>query len=194
MNSIHPKIISSDGKSIVSSKEWNDWQWQLSNRITKITELEKYINLTKVEREGIYSAGTNFRWAITPYYASLMDKSDPSCPLRIQQIPSIQELLDMSGLPDPLSEKDNSPVDSVVHVYPDRVAFKITNVCPTYCRYCFREYFVGNINEHHTRGKIQEGLEYIRQKPEIRDVLVTGGDPLLFSDNRLAKLLGEILY
>ena len=192
MNSIHSKITSSDGKSMVSSKEWNDWQWQLSNRITKITELEKYINLTKLERKGIDSAGTNFRWAITPYYASLMDKSDPSCPLRIQQIPSIQELLDKSGLPDPLSEKDNSPVDSIVHVYPDRVAFKITNICPTYCRYCFREYFVGNINEHHTRGKIQEGLEYIRQKPEIRDVLVTGGDPLLFSDNRLAKLLGEI--
>ena len=192
MNSIQSKITSSDGKSMVGSKEWNDWQWQLSNRITKITELEKYINLTKLERKGIDSARTNFRWAITPYYASLMDKSDPSCPLRIQQIPSIQELLDKSGLPDPLSEKDNSPVDSIVHVYPDRVAFKITNICPTYCRYCFREYFVGNTNEHHTRGKIQEGLEYIRQKPEIRDVLVTGGDPLLFSDNRLAKLLGEI--
>ena len=155
-------------------------------------ELGRYLHLSAAERAQIRAAGAQYRWSITPYYASLMDPDDPACPLRLQQVPSIQELHDDLGLPDPLAELDNSPVDAVVHVYPDRVAFKITNVCPTYCRYCFREYFVGNHDEHHTRDKLQQGIDYIARTPAIRDVLVTGGDPFLFSDQRLDDLLARL--
>jgi lysine 2,3-aminomutase len=175
-----------------SSVEWNDWRWQMRRRISTVEELGRYLHLSEAERAQIRAAGAQYRWSITPYYASLMDRDDPACPLRLQQVPSAQELEDELGLPDPLAELDNSPVDAVVHVYPDRVAFKITNVCPTYCRYCFREYFVGNHDEHHTRGKLQEGIDYIARTPAIRDVLVTGGDPFLFSDERLDDLLGRL--
>lgn len=172
--------------------DWNDWRWQLQNRIASVPALTRYVNLTQEERKQINAAGAHYRWAITPYYAALMDPHDTNCPLRRQQVPQIQELTDDLGAEDPLLEQEHSPVDSIVHVYPDRVAFKVTNVCPTYCRYCFREYFVGNTNEHHTRAKIQEGIDYIARTPAIRDVLVTGGDPLLFSDKRLDDLFGRL--
>ena len=175
-----------------TAAQWNDWRWQMRERISTVEELGRYLRLSEAERAQIRAAGTRYRWAITPYYASLMDPHDPACPLRLQQVPSVQELDDDLGLPDPLAELDNSPVDAVVHVYPDRVAFKITNVCPTYCRYCFREYFVGNHDEHHTRAKLQQGIDYIARTPAIRDVLVTGGDPFLFSDERLDDLLGRL--
>jgi len=172
--------------------QWDDWRWQMTHRIATVEELGRYLRLGDAEREQIRAAGRHYRWSITPYYASLMDPDDPACPLRRQQVPAVQELDDEIGLPDPLYEQDNSPVDAVVHVYPDRVAFKVTNVCPTYCRYCFREYFVGNEDEHHTRRKIDEGLAYIAAHEAIRDVLVTGGDPFLFSDRRLDELLGRL--
>ena len=171
---------------------WDDWRWQLRNRITTVGELARYLHLSTAEQAQIRAAGARYRWSITPYYASLMDPDDAACPLRLQQVPSIQELDDDLGLSDPLAERDNSPVDAVVHVYPDRVAFKITNVCPTYCRYCFRDYFVGNEAEHHTRAKLQQGIDYIARTAAIRDVLITGGDPFLFSDERLDDLLGRL--
>ncbi len=175
-----------------TAAQWDDWRWQMRERISTVEELGRYLRLSEAERAQIRAAGAQYRWSITPYYASLMDRADPACPLRLQQVPSVQELHDDLGLPDPLAELDNSPVDAVVHVYPDRVAFKITNVCPTYCRYCFREYFVGNHDEHHTRAKLQQGIDYIARTPAIRDVLVTGGDPFLFSDERLDDLLGRL--
>ena len=176
----------------ITDRDWEDWRWQLRNRITSVRDLERYVDLSPAERAEIDAAGAQYRWAITPYYAALMDRDDPDCPLRRQQVPSVQELADDLGAVDPLLEQEHSPVDAIVHVYPDRVAFKITNVCPTYCRYCFREYFVGNTDEHHTRAKVQEGIDYIARTPAIRDVLVTGGDPLLFSDERLDDLLGRL--
>ena len=176
----------------IPDRNWNDWRWQLRNRITSVSDLERYIDLSEDERTGIETAGARYRWAITPYYAALMNRGATDCPLRRQQVPSVQELTDDLGAKDSLLERDHSPVDAVVHVYPDRVAFKITNVCPTYCRYCFREYFVGNTEEHHTRTKVQAGIDYIASTPAIRDVLVTGGDPLLFSDDRLDELLGRL--
>ncbi len=148
--------------------------------------------MSPAEQAGIEAAGARYRWAVTPYYAALMDRDDPDCPLRRQQVPAAQELADDLGAEDPLLEGEHSPVAAIVHVYPDRVAFKITNVCPTYCRYCFREYFVGNVEAHHTRAAVQEGIDYIARTPAIRDVLVTGGDPLLFSDERLDDLLGRL--
>lgn len=176
----------------IPDRDWGDWRWQLRNRITSVQDLERYVDLSPADRAEIDAAGAQYRWAITPYYAALMDRHDPRCPLRRQQVPAVQELADDLGAVDPLLEQEHSPVDAIVHVYPDRVAFKITNVCPTYCRYCFREYFVGNTEEHHTRAKVQEGIDYIARTPAIRDVLVTGGDPLLFSDGRLDDLLGRL--
>ena len=173
-------------------EQWNDWRWQLRNRISTVEELARYLELDAAARAQIRAAGARYRWSITPYYASLMDPCDAACPLRLQQVPSSAELHDELGIGDPLSERGNSPVDAVVHVYPDRVAFKITNVCPTYCRYCFRDYFVGNPDEHHGRRKLQQGIDYIARTPAIRDVLITGGDPFLFSDERLDDLLGRL--
>ena len=175
-----------------TAAQWKDWRWQMRERVSTVEQLGRYLRLSEAQRAQIRAAGAQYRWSITPYYASLMDPDDPACPLRLQQVPSVQELHDDLGLPDPLAELDNSPVDAVVHVYPDRVAFKITNVCPTYCRYCFREYFVGNHDEHHTRAKLQQGIDYIARTRAIRDVLVTGGDPFLFSDERLDDLLGRL--
>ena len=178
--------------SDVTPEDWANWQWQLRNRVQTAEALERYIKLTELERRGIAAAGDRYRWTITPHYAGLMDPDDPNCPLRIQQIPALGELRDDVGIPDPLQERTNSPVDAIVHVYPDRIAFKVTNICPTYCRYCFREYFVGNTDEHHTRRKLDEGIDYIRRTPAIRDVLLTGGDPFLFSDDRLEELISQL--
>ena len=176
----------------ISDRDWNDWRWQLRNRIASIGDLRRYVEVSPEEQAGAEAAGARYRWAVTPYYAALMDRDDPDCPLRRQQVPAAQELADDLGAEDPLLEGEHSPVAAIVHVYPDRVAFKITNVCPTYCRYCFREYFVGNAEAHHTRAAVQAGIDYIARTPAIRDVLVTGGDPLLFSDERLDDLLGRL--
>ena len=176
----------------IPDRDWNDWRWQLRNRIASIGDLRRYVEVSPEEQAGAEAAGARYRWAVTPYYAALMDRDDPDCPLRRQQVPAAQELADDLGAEDPLLEGEHSPVAAIVHVYPDRVAFKITNVCPTYCRYCFREYFVGNAEAHHTRAAVQAGIDYIARTPAIRDVLVTGGDPLLFSDERLDDLLGRL--
>ena len=176
----------------IPDRDWNDWRWQLRNRIASIGDLRRYVEVSPEEQAGAEAAGARYRWAVTPYYAALMNRDDPDCPLRRQQVPAAQELADDLGAEDPLLEGEHSPVAAIVHVYPDRVAFKITNVCPTYCRYCFREYFVGNAEAHHTRAAVQAGIDYIARTPAIRDVLVTGGDPLLFSDERLDDLLGRL--
>lgn len=172
---------------------WDDWRWQLDNRITTLEQLEQYIELTDDEREGIQDASRHFTWAITPYYASLMHRTDRGCPIRAQVVPSRQELLDESGLADPLQEEKNSPVDVVIHVYPDRVAFCVGNRCATYCRHCLRKAtMMGKPDRDFSEAKTSEGIEYIREHGEIRDVLLTGGDPLLMSDDQLEELLVQI--
>ena len=174
-------------------KDWDDWKWQLANRITTLDDLETHIELTEPEREGIRAASRRFTWAITPYYASLMDRTDRSCPIRMQAVPSFEELTDDIGIPDPLEECQNSPVELVIRVYPDRVAFCVGNLCPVYCRHCLRkETMVGKPDVDFSDEKIEEGIEYIRRHEEIRDVLLTGGDPLLMGDNRLARILTAI--
>ena len=172
---------------------WDDWHWQLDNRITTLEQLEQYIELTDDEREGIREASQQFAWAITPYYASLMYRTDRRCPIRAQVVPIRDELLDKSGLADPLQEEKNSPVDLVIHVYPDRVAFCVGNRCATYCRHCLRKAtMMGKPDRDFSEAKISEGIEYIREHGEIRDVLLTGGDPLLMSDDQLEELLVQI--
>ena len=173
--------------------QWDDWAWQLSNRISTIGQLEEYVELTGEERSGIEAASGCFTWAITPYYAGLMDRTDRQCPIRLQAIPVADELDDDLGVADPLTEEQNSPVELVIHVYPDRVAFCVGNRCPVYCRHCLRkETMVGQPDRDFSEAKIEQGLAYIRANPQIRDVLLTGGDPLLFSDTKLERLLQQV--
>ena len=174
-------------------KHWDDWQWQLANRITTVERLAEYVDLTEEEREGIQAASERFTWAITPYYASLMDPMDRRCPIRMQAVPSVEELFDEAGVADPLDEGQHSPVELIIRVYPDRVAFPVGNRCATYCRHCLRkETMVGKPDIEFSDGKISEGIAYVRDHPEVRDVLLTGGDPLMMSDNRIADILARI--
>ena len=174
-------------------KNENDWKWQLANRITTVEQLTDYIDLNDTEIAGIDAASKQFTWAITPYYASLMDRADRTCPIRAQAVPSVQELYDDIGIQDPLTEQTNAPVDLIIRVYPDRVAFTIGNRCPVYCRHCLRkETMVGKPDMDFSDETINRGIEYIQQHPEIRDVLLTGGDPLLFSDERIEDIIARI--
>jgi len=174
-------------------KYWNDWKWQLKNRIRTIDSLIRHIDLTDEEKMGITMAGKLFTWAVTPYYVSLMDRSDRSCPIRLQTIPTLFELKDSSGFADPLEEIKHSPVELIIRVYPDRVAFTVGNQCPAYCRHCIRkETMVGKPDGNVSKNKINRGIEYIRRHPEIRDVLLTGGDPLLMSDDQLEDLISRL--
>jgi lysine 2,3-aminomutase len=171
----------------------DDWHWQLRNRVTTLPELEEYINLSPEEKRGIRAASERFTWAISPYYASLMDPDDPDCPIRRQAVPSPEELHDDLGVPDPLEEGKHSPVDLIIRVYPDRVAFCVGNRCAMYCRHCLRkETMVGRQDVNISDEKIEEGIQWLRETPEIRDVLLTGGDPLLLSDDRIESIVTRI--
>jgi lysine 2,3-aminomutase len=173
--------------------QFDDWTWQLSNRITTVEQLRETIEITEEEERDIRQAGERFVWAITPYYAGLMDPSDRRCPVRLQAVPAIEELRDEESLTDPLEEGAHQPVDLIIRVYPDRVAFCVGARCPVYCRHCLRkETMVGKPDVNFTPEKLQQGIEYLRRTPEIRDVLLTGGDPLLMTDERLEEILAAI--
>ena len=178
---------------IRDARTWDDWRWQLANRIGTVEQLAPYIDLTPAERDGIEAAGRRFTWAITPYYASLMSRTDRRCPVRLQAVPTAEELADDLGVADPLAEGQNSPVALIIHVYPDRVAFCVGNRCPVYCRHCLRkETMVGKPDRDFSEAKIAEGVAYIRRNPQIRDVLLTGGDPLLMSDEDLEPIVRQL--
>jgi lysine 2,3-aminomutase len=170
---------------------WRSWQWQMRNRIRTARDLERYVKPTPDEARAIEALAERFRFVITPYYASLMD-DDPTCPIRRQVVPRIAELDDPAGLADPLGEVAHSPVKNVVRVYPDRIAFCVNNECALYCRYCLRKRMVGDEDWTMQRRELEAALAWIRATPEIRDVLLTGGDPLTYSDEKLAWLLGEL--
>ena len=172
--------------------DWDDWTWQMQNRIRSARELERYLKPTPEEREGIEKLSERFHFVITPYYASLMDPDDPDCPLRRQVVPHVAELSDPAGLADPLDEVAHSPVKNVIRVYPDRIAFCVNNECALYCRFCLRKRMVGEPEWAMKKRELAEALDWIRATPEIRDVLLTGGDPLVYSDERLDWLLTEL--
>jgi len=172
---------------------WNDWRWQLENCITTVDQLRQYINLTDREQLEVELASAHFNWCIPPYFARLMDRDDRNCPIRRQVVPSIEELEDDIGVPDPLEEGKHSPVELVIRVYPDRVAFTVSNRCATYCRHCLRkERGVGRDDVQFSWEKIQEGIDYIRDHEEVRDVLLTGGDPLLLPDETVERILSSL--
>ena len=177
----------------VTDEQWNDWKWQVKNRIETVDQLKKYLDLDPSEEEGIRKALQMLRMAITPYYLSLIDKNDPHCPIRKQAVPSALELHKASAdLEDPLHEDSDSPVPGLTHRYPDRVLFLITDQCSMYCRHCTRRRFAGQKDSASPTERIDRCIEYIAKTPQVRDVLLSGGDALLVSDDRLEYIISRL--
>ncbi len=177
----------------VPDEAWNDWRWQQRNRVRTAEDLARVVRLTAGERRAIAATRGRFRMAITPYYAALMDPDDPGCPVRAQAVPRPAELERAPwDLTDPLGEEAHMPVAGITHRYPDRVLFYVTHNCPVYCRHCTRKRKVSDPASAARRDGLRAGLDYIAAHPEVRDVLVSGGDPLTLSDARLDALLGEL--
>ncbi len=177
----------------VTEEQWNDWKWQVKNRITNLEDLKKVVNLTEKEERGVLDTLSILRMGITPYYAALMDENDPNCPVRLQAIPSTSELeKGKADMEDPLSEDVDSPVPGLTHRYPDRVLLLITDMCSMYCRHCTRRRFAGQQDKEQPKDRIDQAIEYIRNTPEVRDVLLSGGDCLLVSDARLEYIIQEL--
>ncbi|MFP4646173.1 MAG: lysine 2,3-aminomutase [Candidatus Bipolaricaulota bacterium] len=177
----------------VSREEWNDWHWQLRNRITSVDELAKVIDLSPQEKEEISKSLNQLRMAITPYFATMMDPSDRACPVRRRAVPEGKELSKSpEDILDPLHEDEDSPVPSVTHRYPDRVLFLVTDQCGMYCRHCTRRRHAGETDEPLPQEVIDRGIEYVKETPEVRDVLLSGGDPLTISDDRLEYILDRL--
>ncbi|MBL0219065.1 MAG: KamA family radical SAM protein [Myxococcales bacterium] len=176
----------------VPEAQWNDWRWQLGHMLTKVDELARVVDLSAAEREGLAASAALFRVGLTPYYASLMDPDHASCPIRLQAIPRALEAdIRDEELRDPLGEDSHMPAPSIVHKYPDRVLFLVVDRCGIYCRHCNRRRLVGG-DEPPTTADLDAGLAYIARTPRIRDVLLSGGDPLLLSTRRLDHLLGRL--
>ena len=177
----------------VPDKDWNDWKWQIRNRIETLDQLKKYVNLTPDEEEGVKKCLGKLRMAITPYYLSLIDLDDPYDPVRRQAIPTADELFVSSAdLDDPLHEDTDSPVPGLTHRYPDRVLLLTTDQCSMYCRHCTRRRFAGQHDREVSNDKIDKCIEYVRNHPEVRDVLLSGGDVLCLSDEKLEYIISKL--
>jgi len=176
----------------VTPADWESFAWQMRNRVRDLAGLERWIEPTRDEAQAVGDLARRFRFVITPYYASLMDPADPDCPIRRQVVPSPLEGQDDAGLADPLDEVLHSPVKNVIRVYPDRIAFCVNNECALYCRFCLRKRMVGETGWSMQKRELEVALDWIEDNPEIRDVLLTGGDPLIFSDDRLDWLLTRL--
>ncbi len=177
----------------VTDEQWNDWRWQVRNRIETLEDLKKYIKLTPQEEEGVTKSLQTLRMAITPYYMSLVDVNNPNCPVRKQAIPSISEThIAKADLLDPLHEDGDSPVPGLTHRYPDRVLFLITDMCSMYCRHCTRRRFAGQKDSATPDDNIEKGIQYIANTPQVRDVVLSGGDALLISDEKLEYIIKRL--
>lgn len=172
---------------------WADHKWQLRNRIDSLVDLEARINLTDEERAGVLLAGTKLAMSITPHFFNLVDKDDPNCPIRRQVIPRIEEgWTAPEELSDPCGEDSHMPVPGLVHRYPDRVLFLVTDRCASYCRYCTRSRVVSGVGEQQLETQWEAAFKYLEEHTEVRDVLLSGGDPLIFSDAKLDKILTRL--
>jgi lysine 2,3-aminomutase len=174
-------------------EKWDDYKWQLRNRVNTLADLEKHINLTQEERSGIILSGNRLAMSITPHFMNLVDKDDPDCPIRRQVIPRMEESLDdPQEMDDPCGEDSHMPVPGLVHRYPDRVLFLVTDRCASYCRYCTRSRVVSGVGEQQLETQWEAAFEYLEKTTAVRDVLLSGGDPLLFSDGKLEKILSRL--
>ena len=177
----------------VTDEQWNDWRWQVQNRIETLAQLKEYITLTKEEEDGVAKSLETLRMAITPYYLSLIDLDNPHCPVRKQAIPTAAEThTSAADMLDPLHEDEDSPVQGLTHRYPDRVLFLITDMCSMYCRHCTRRRFAGQHDTASPSDRIERAIEYIANTPQVRDVVLSGGDALMMSDDRLEYIIKRL--
>ncbi len=175
------------------AREWNDWRWQMRHRVRDAKGLERLFSLTEDEQAALQGLNGAMPLGITPYYAALISRDDTRDPLRKAMIPRLGERHALPGeQADPLGEQAHSPVPGLVHTYPDKVLFLVTDLCASYCRYCTRSRIVGKGTLPTARQQWEQAIEYIRNRPEIRDVLISGGDPLILSDARLEWLLTRL--
>ena len=176
-----------------TEEQWHDWRWQINNRITNVEQLSKYVELSKREKEGITACLKKFRMAITPYYASLINQTDRTCPIRLQAIPDSQELVYTRGdMRDPLHEDVDSPVPSLTHRYPDRVLLLVTDCCSMYCRHCTRRRMAGQNDKSLPKAQLDRAFQYIKRNPSIRDVVISGGDPFTLANEQLEFILRKL--
>ncbi len=195
-NTVRDRFLSAERPDIwkeAPDRDWNNWIWQQQKRIKSMDQLEKVINVTEEERNAFAQSHEMFNMGITPYYASLIDKDDPNCPIRLQSVPNKGELfIHPSEMEDPLGEEANMPVPGITHRYPDRVLFYTTHNCPVYCRHCTRKRKVSDPSSAAQTAQLEAGLKYIEEHKEIRDVVISGGDPLSNSDERLEYILSRL--
>ncbi len=177
----------------VPDKDWHSWIWQQQKRIKNMEQLEKVIKVTPGEREAFEKSNEMFNMGITPYYATLMDPDDPNCPVRLQSVPNPGEMnILATDMEDPLAEERDMPVPGITHRYPDRVLFYTTHNCPVYCRHCTRKRKVSDPSTSAQTEQLENGLKYIEKTKAIRDVIISGGDPLSLSDDRLEYIISRL--
>ncbi len=174
-----------------SEEDWNYPKWQLKNRINDVDEILKYSNLTKEEYEDIKNVSEKYRFAITPYYFSLIDFDNPHCPIKLQSIPNIEEFKEFGQL-DPMNEEQSNPSGKITRRYPNKLIINVTNACPMYCRHCQRRRLIGNVDKNTSKKDIDESIDFIKNNPTIREVLITGGDALLLSNNKLENIFNKL--
>lgn len=177
----------------VTNRDWNDWRWQSRHRVRTLGQLESMLRLSEEEREALLQGGTMLPVGITPYYMSLLDADDAHQPLRRTVVPTLNEFVRTPGeADDPLGEESHSPVPGLVHRYPDRVLLLPLDFCSTYCRYCTRSRVVGHGELVPQESRLMAAFDYLRRTPEVRDVLISGGDALALSEDRLEWILGQL--
>jgi len=173
--------------------DWHDYRWQLKNRVNTLADLEARLTLSDAERAGVLLAGRKLAMSITPHFFNLIDAQDADCPVRRQVIPRLEEGWNApEELADPCGEDSHMPVPGLVHRYPDRVLFLVTDRCASYCRYCTRSRVVSGVGEQQLETQWEAAFDYLERTPQVRDVLLSGGDPLLFSDSKLEKILSRL--
>jgi len=176
----------------VPDEKWNDWRWQLSHRLNSVEEIEKVVPLDESERKALQTSGL-FRVDITPYFISLIDPDDPNDPVRKQIIPRSDEMQAFTAMmEDSLAEDRHSPVPGLVHRYPDRVLMLVTTQCASYCRYCTRSRIVGDPGQTFSQQEFDAQIEYLKRAPQVRDVLLSGGDPLVLAPKILERILTRL--
>ena len=177
----------------VPDEQWNDWKWQVRHRVETLEELKKYVSLSPEEEEGVEKCLGELRMAVTPYYLSLINPDDPHDPVRRQAVPTAKELYHApADDADPLHEDTDSPVKGLTHRYPDRVLLLITDQCSMYCRHCTRRRFAGQHDAAVPMEQIDRCIEYVATHPEVRDVLLSGGDALMMSDEKLEYIISRL--
>lgn len=177
----------------VPGEQWNNWHWQLRNRVSTLEQVTERLSLTESERAGIDLIRDKLAFAVTPHFFNLIDPEDPGCPIRRQVIPRAEETHTSPWeMADPCGEDSHMPTPGLVHRYPDRVLFLVTDRCASYCRYCTRSRVVSGVGEQELHTDFEEAFRYLETHTEIRDVLLSGGDALLLSDAKLEKILARL--